>query len=155
MMSSLNILFGINTNIKGLLTASANIGGIIGGLFSGHVVNRWGRKTGILLSALIVLHSPFDIHDFGAAFPGVGYGARSVTGQWSWRIIYICMSGPAISCIILLPFIPESPRWLISRGQEATALVVLAEFHGDGDEEHPLAVAEFREIKETIGYEEN
>ncbi|EFW98607.1 phosphoribosyl diphosphate synthase isoform 4 [Grosmannia clavigera kw1407] len=198
--------FGIDANIKGLLTASANIGGILGGLFSGHVVDKWGRKMGILISALIVLvscilhststtlgqffvarilvgfakamdiasvptylvelappaHRGFVAGLYWACWllgaiisSGVGYGARSVAGQWSWRIICICMAGPALSCIALLPFVPESPRWLMSRGQDEQALKVLARFHGGGDEEHPLVVSQFREIKEAISYEQD
>lgn len=84
----------------------------------------------------------------------VGYGARSIGGDWSWRVICIVMSAPALSCIALLPFIPESPRWLISRGRETEALSVLGRFHGNGDITEPLVVAQFREIKETIHYEQ-
>jgi len=85
---------------------------------------------------------------------GVGYGARSVAGHWSWRIICIVMSGPALACIALLPFIPESPRWLISCGKEAEGLKILAQFHGGGDSADPFVLAQFREIKETIYFEQ-
>ncbi|WQF84160.1 Putative major facilitator, sugar transporter, major facilitator superfamily [Colletotrichum destructivum] len=83
----------------------------------------------------------------------VGYGVRSVAGEWSWRLICICMAGPALACIALLPFIPESPRWLISKGQGSKGLKVLTEYHGNGDATHPMVTAQFREINETIAFE--
>ncbi|GKT97547.1 hypothetical protein Ct61P_15397 [Colletotrichum tofieldiae] len=212
MMSSINILssfkkeFGITTNLLGLLTAVSNLGGIVGGLFAGHVVDRWGRKGGIFISSTLVLVScillststtraqffvgrvlvgvakAIDI----AAVPtylvelappsrrgfvgglywacwllgaiissAVGYGARSVAGEWSWRLICICMAGPALGCIALLPLIPESPRWLISKGQISKGLEVLTEYHGNGDATHPMVTAQFREINETIALEKD
>ncbi|KAI1869758.1 hypothetical protein JX265_001990 [Neoarthrinium moseri] len=211
MMSSINILssfqikFGIDAHMKGLLTAVQNLGGIAGGFFAGHIVDRWGRKGGILAAAVIVLIAT-AIHATSTTLPqffvgrilvgiaksvdiaavptylaelappgkrglvgglywtcwllgaiissAVGYAARGVGGDWSWRIICIAMAGPALGCIATLPFIPESPRWMISRGREAEALAVLARFHGGGDENDPLVVGEFREIKETIQFEQ-
>ena len=181
-----------------------NLGAIVGCLFAGSIVDKWGRKGGILTASCIVLiatvlHSTattkaqffvarivvgfaksIDI----AAVPtylvelappkrrgfvaglywtcwllgaiissAVGYGARRVEGDWTWRIVCICMAAPALSCILSLFVVPESPRWLIARDREAEALEVLARFHGDGDETHVLVVAEFREIKEQITFE--
>ncbi|KAF2648240.1 general substrate transporter [Lophiostoma macrostomum CBS 122681] len=212
MMSSLNILtafqtrFGLDANLRGLLTAAQNLGGIVTGFFAGIVVDRYGRRGGILIASLLVLlacvlHATattkaqffvgrilvgvaksVDI----AAVPtylvemappkrrglvaglywacwllgaiissGVGYGARSVGGNWSWRIICIVMAAPALGCILSLFFIPESPRWLISRNREQEALNVLAKFHGKGDQSNPLVVAEYREIKESISFEQD
>ncbi|KAI2608596.1 MFS general substrate transporter [Hypoxylon fragiforme] len=211
MMSSLNISeqfkarFGIvDANTKGLLTAVQNLGAIVGSLFAGHIVDRFGRKGGILTASCIVLiatvlHSTattkaqffvarivvgfakaIDIASvptylvelappkrrgfvaglywtcwlLGAIISSsVGYGARQAGGDWTWRIVCICMAAPALSCIFSLFLVPESPRWLISRGREGEALAVLARFHGKGDETHELVVAEFREIRETIAFE--
>jgi sugar porter (SP) family MFS transporter len=85
----------------------------------------------------------------------VGYGARSIEGSWSWRTICICMCGPAFMCISMLPFIPESPRWLIANNREEEGLKVLTKYHGRGDQNDPLVVAEYREIRETIAYEQS
>lgn len=196
--------FGINTNLKGLLTAAQNLGSIVAGLFVGSIVDKFGRKGGILTSSCIVLVSCI-LHSTAttkaqlfvgrillgiaksvdiAAVPAylvelappsrrgfvaglywacwllgaiisaaVGYGARSISGSWSWRLICVCMAGPALSCIISLFFIPESPRWLIAQGREREGLAVLARYHGNGDESAPLVVAEYREIRETLAYE--
>ncbi|RSL59541.1 hypothetical protein CEP54_007250 [Fusarium duplospermum] len=211
MMSSLNILsefqtqFDIDTNLKGLLTAAQNLGSIVSGFFVGALVDKYGRKMGILISSCLVLvacvlHStattkaqlfigriivgiaksvdvasvptylvelaPPTRRGFVAGLywacwllgaiisSAVGYGARSIAGSWSWRLICICMAGPALSCIICLFFIPESPRWLIAHGREQEGLGVLARFHGRGDESHPLVTSQFREIKETIAFEQ-
>ncbi|KAJ8123534.1 hypothetical protein O1611_g9565 [Lasiodiplodia mahajangana] len=73
MMSSLNILdsfkekFDITPNIQGLLTAIQNLGAIFAGLFTGIVVDRLGRRAGILIAASLVLvaavlHSTANTH---------------------------------------------------------------------------------------------
>jgi sugar porter (SP) family MFS transporter len=197
--------FGLDANLRGLLTAAQNLGGIVAGCFAGIAVDRYGRKGGILIASCIVLVATIlhatattkaqffigrilvgiaksvDVASvptylvemappkrrglvaglywacwlLGAIISsGVGYGARSVGGNWSWRIICIVMAAPALGCIISLFFIPESPRWLISRNREEEALNVLAKFHGNGDKTHPFVVAEYREIKTTIALEQ-
>lgn len=152
-----------------------NLGAIVGSLFAGSIVDKWGRKGGILTASCIVLiatvlHSTattqaqffvarivvgfakaIDIASvptylvelappkrrgfvaglywtcwlLGAIISSsVGYGARRADGDWTWRIVCICMAAPALSCIVSLLMVPESPRWLISRGREAEALTV-------------------------------
>ena len=45
---------------------------------------------------------------------------------------------------------PESPRYLVSKGKESQALRTLAYYHADGDETDPLVMYEFEEIKTAI-----
>ena len=52
--------------------------------------------------------------------------------------------------VFLIWFVPESPRWLVSKGKESQALHVLAYYHADGDETDPLVLYEFEEIKTAI-----
>ena len=57
---------------------------------------------------------------------------------------------PSIFQFFLVWFVPESPRFLVSKGKESQALRTLAYYHADGDESDPLVLYEFEEIRTAI-----
>jgi hypothetical protein len=50
-------------------------------------------------------------------------------------------------------FIPESPRYLISKDRHEEAFKIIVKYHAEGDENSEFAKAEFAEIKTTIAIE--
>lgn len=55
--------------------------------------------------------------------------------------------------LLMIPIIPESPRWLISKGKEEKALQILTKYHGNGVENDEFVAWEFAEIRETLRLE--
>lgn len=60
---------------------------------------------------------------------------------------------PSICCLIPLPFIPESPRWLIYKDRHDEAKAILTKYHGNGDPESVLVDIEYAEICQTLEHE--
>lgn len=84
---------------------------------------------------------------------GVCYGTSTLDTTWAWRIPSLLQGAPSIWCFVVLLFIPESPRWLISKGRKEEALEIIAIANADGNV-HDIAVqVQYKEIEDTIRFE--
>ncbi|PBK72365.1 general substrate transporter [Armillaria solidipes] len=93
----------------------------------------------------------FIIGNFVAAW--VNFGCSHLTNNWAWRIPYLIHIGPALIMIILISFVPESPRWLIKNGREEEAKAFLAKYHANGKADDELVAFEYAEIQEALRME--
>ncbi|KAF3902438.1 hypothetical protein ABW21_db0200724 [Orbilia brochopaga] len=84
----------------------------------------------------------------------INYGCQDIQSTWAWRLPSLLQILPGLTSIIFLPFVPESPRWLIAHGQEEHATEILAIMGGKQD--NPLQKAEesMQEIKLIMAKEE-
>ncbi|KAI8302344.1 Lactose permease [Colletotrichum sp. SAR11_59] len=80
----------------------------------------------------------------------VAFGSFRIPDSWAWRAPTVVQAGPSAMVLIGLFFLPESPRWLCSKGREQTALDILTKYHGAGDPNDAVVQHEYNEIKETI-----
>lgn len=81
------------------------------------------------------------------------FGTSFMTGSWGWRIPYIIQVPMALYVLVIVQFMPESPRFLIAKGREDEAMQFLVDYHGNGDPNDELVLFEFAEIKEAIRLE--
>ncbi|KAH6913115.1 hexose transporter [Coprinopsis sp. MPI-PUGE-AT-0042] len=87
----------------------------------------------------------------------VCFGAFEHAGgnEWSWRVPTIVQAFLPVVQVVSIWFIPESPRWLVSRGRESKAAQILAKYHANGgDERDPLVVFEMAQIRHALRLEE-
>ncbi|KIW17430.1 hypothetical protein PV08_04624 [Exophiala spinifera] len=84
---------------------------------------------------------------------GVTLGTYSWDSNWSWRLPSLLQILPSTLQLIFIWFIPESPRFLISRDRHEEALEILIKYHAEGDRTSSFVAAEFQQIRETIRME--
>ncbi|KAF9445992.1 general substrate transporter [Macrolepiota fuliginosa MF-IS2] len=81
------------------------------------------------------------------------FGTFHIPTSWSWRIPSALQGLPSVIQVGLIWFVPESPRWLVSKGREEQALKTLAYYHARGNAQDPLVEFEFEEIKAAIAFD--
>lgn len=74
---------------------------------------------------------------------------QSWNGQYGWRWMFTAVAAPSIAFLIGAVFIPESPRWLARRGDEAQVRHTFARIGGERYSKIAL-----QEIRETFEREE-
>lgn len=160
----------INLNTAG---ESANtgiiwVGGCVSGFFSGFILDKWGRKSGmaaaVFMTAIGIILQSAAMFLIGRLIVGIGvglssvacptyvsevsqlkwrafslgfyydfwygggiivsaitYGTAKLNSSWAWRIPSILQIVPSLLCLLILPFIPESPRWFMYKGRQEEA----------------------------------
>lgn len=92
--------------------------------------NIRGRMTTVQQIMIISgLTAAFVVNFYLAAAAGSSVGAFWA-GIAAWRWMYLMQAIPAAIFLVALFFIPESPRYLVSKGRNAEAGVVLASLFG-------------------------
>ena len=80
----------------------------------------------------------------------VTLGTFAMTSNWGWRIPSLLQVVPCLLQVIFIGFLPESPRWLVSRGRGDEAYAILVKYHAEGDENSEFVEAEYAEIEEAL-----
>ncbi|KAH8895526.1 MFS transporter [Thozetella sp. PMI_491] len=84
---------------------------------------------------------------------GVTLGTYNMASDWAWRIPTILQIAPSILQLLFVWWVPESPRWLISKDRNEEAFEILVRYHAEGDRNSAFVHAEFQEILEQIRLE--
>ncbi|GAA5863716.1 hypothetical protein JCM8547_003699 [Rhodosporidiobolus lusitaniae] len=124
-----------------------------------------GLAFGLMISPVILqeLSHPFQretiaalfnpnyaIGGFICAWISFGTSFMPETSSWNWRLVYLLQLAPALYLLISIQFVPETPRWLMSKGREEEARAILVKYHGNGDPSDELVLFEIEEIKEAL-----
>jgi MFS transporter, SP family, sugar:H+ symporter len=107
-----------------------------------------GRLTTVQQIMIITgLTAAFVVNYFLAAGAGVSTGSFWL-GLDAWRWMFLMQALPAAIFLVALLFIPESPRYLVSKGRDEQATSVLAKLFGSD-----IARAKLEEIRGTFSAE--
>ncbi|KAL8276123.1 hypothetical protein RQP46_011472 [Phenoliferia psychrophenolica] len=135
------ISFGFSFSIFGaaLSAGSVNVGMLIAG--------RRGVLGG---SAGVGLSTGYII----AAWTGFAFYFYKRPVNWRVPLILQCVAPVLI--LATSPFVPESPRWLLSRGRSSEAMKVLERLHEDSDgHSHGVAAVEHAQISAQVALDQS
>lgn len=84
----------------------------------------------------------------------LAFGTGHLSTEWSWRIPSIVQTILPLIVLVGVSFMPESPRWLCSRGRHDEARALFVKYHANGNENDELVAIEMDEIASALGQEE-
>jgi hypothetical protein len=72
--------------------------------------------------------------------------------NWAWRLPSLFQAFAPLVLVIMIPFLPESPRWLLANDRLDDGLKVLAKINGSTIDD-PIVNLQYAEIIGTLEYE--
>lgn len=112
-------------------------------LYNAEIAPAKYRGRLVALNQLAVVTGIFVVYFVNMGIAGMGDHAWGVENAWRWMFGVGVI--PGVLFLVLLFFVPESPRWLITQGRPADSLPILVKIHGE-----ELARQEVLDIKESI-----
>ncbi|GAA5885040.1 hypothetical protein JCM6882_007206 [Rhodosporidiobolus microsporus] len=83
----------------------------------------------------------------------ISFGTANLKDSWQWRAPYLVQAAFAIYILVAIQFVPESPRWLASKGRNEEAFAFLVKYHGNGNPEDALVKLEYEELTAALAAE--
>jgi SP family arabinose:H+ symporter-like MFS transporter len=109
-------------------------------------------QLSIVIGILLAYASNWALLRFSLAH-AEAFGARGVLhwvlAEQVWRGMFSAEMIPAVPFVVLLLCVPESPRWLVEKGQTGRALYILSRIGGRAEAEREVA-----QIQAAVGREE-
>lgn len=81
------------------------------------------------------------------------FGTFRIASSAAWRIPSGLQALPSVIQLLGLYFVPESPRWLVSKDRNEEALAFLGKYHAEGNDQDPMVQFEYNEIRDALAYE--
>ncbi|KAH8681972.1 hexose transporter [Xylariales sp. PMI_506] len=177
-MTSYSNYFHLTTATTAVNSTATYLGSILIAPFCGYLVDKRGRKEGIMVSAIlniigaIISGAAQNIGMFiaGRMIVGLGVGLAQTAAStyvsettapktaeldpsnWAWRIPSLLQAFAPLCILCIIPILPESPRWLINQDRLEEALQVLARVNGSTTDD-PVVQVQYQEIIDTLEYE--
>jgi hypothetical protein len=73
-----------------------------------------------------------------------------MANDWSWRLPSLLQAVPSLLQLGLIWWLPESPRYLVSKERYDDALDIMATYHTNGDRNNEWLRFEFAEIRTSL-----
>lgn len=115
-------------------------------LYNAEIAPAKFRGRLVALNQLAIVTGIFLTYFVNLWISNSGDAAWTVTTAWRW--MFGVGAVPGLLFLVLLFFVPESPRWLIKQGRAAAALPILLRIHGE-----ELAKKEVLDIKQSFEQE--
>ncbi|KAJ7815940.1 general substrate transporter [Mycena olivaceomarginata] len=110
-----------------------------------------GNRTGPAPMAW-ALGAMYNSCFFIGSIPATGamVGTQKMSSTWAWRLPLILQIVPPLIVMSCVWFLPESPRWLISRGRTEEARQILIDYHSNDGQSNAVIELEMKEFQEQI-----
>ena len=147
---------GAIIQISSYSVAQMIVGRIVAGIGNGINTSTapiWQSETSQIKwrGKLVIIEMICNIGGFSLS-NWMTFGFSYLSGPISWRFPLAFQLVFMIILFATVPWLPESPRWLIARGEEDEAFEILAALE-DKDINDPFILAEHKEIVYAVQYE--
>lgn len=157
------LIAGVTCIVGAVITAAApNIAGfVVGRLVVGTGAQLASGPAATLIAEVLpprqrgaVLGLFYTCFFVGSLFSaGINLHMVTIPDTWAWRAPAALQSMFSVLALLVLPFVPESPRWLVDKGRHDQARDVLSIMYGNNQVDAKETVDVFDEIVAVLDRE--